>query len=202
MPITKTLNNIGGISLSRDDDERVMRDNHWVEAINKGDKKAFEAIYKCYYPQLFHFLMRYIDSDSTIEDIIQNVFYKIWQNRTTIEPRGTLKSYLYASVRNQALKQIASEKKYSRAVSEAGEESCENGMDPESSYELEELQSAYQEAIQKLPERRRHIYLMNREDALTYNEIAGILKISVKTVETQMTRSLKFLATCLNKYRS
>lgn len=200
MTLLHNLKNIDGIKLSPEKDERIIRDNMWVTGINKGDKKAFESMYKCYYSQLFHFLVRYLDSESAIEDIIQHVFYKVWQNRENIEPRGTLKSYLFTSVRNQALKHLEAEKKGRGHDGDITENTLCNAHNPEITLELKELNEAYQEAVEKLPEKRRHIFLMHRQDYLTYKEIAEILNISIKTVETQMRRSLKFLAISLSKY--
>lgn len=201
MPLIRKLGNIDGIELSGDRDERIIRDNKWVRGINRGDKKSFEAIYKCYYTQLHNFLFRYTQSEDLIEDVIQDVFYKVWQNRKKLEPRGTLKSYLFTAVRNQAFKKIESEKKYVGNNKEFSDFEEINCVPPDGTYEFKELKKAYQEAVKKLPEKRRNIYLMHREDNLTYNEIADVLRISVKTVETQMSRSLKFLSIYLCKFR-
>lgn len=201
MSLLQNIKHIEGIELSKDKDERIIRDNKWVEGINQGNKKAFEAIYKCYYSQLFYFLTRYLDSESTIEDIIQNVFFNIWQNRTTLEPRGTLKSYLFSAVRNQALTQLKSEKKFERITKEFTDVTQQEESNTNRLFEVDELREAYQKAVAKLPQKRRHIFLMHRQENLTYKEISEILDISIKTVETQMSRSLKFLAETLSDFR-
>lgn len=201
MSLLQNIKQIEGIDFSCDKDERIIRDNKWVEGINRGDIKSFEAIYKCYYSQLFYFLKRYLDSESTIEDIIQNVFFNIWQKRTTLEPIGTLKSYLYTAVRNHALTQLESEKKYERIAEEIIDVTDSDDEEIYPSFKIEELREAYQKAVAKLPKKRRHIFLMHRQDNLTYKEISEVLNISIKTVETQMSRSLKFLAESLSDYR-
>lgn len=200
MSLIKNIRNLDGIDLSRDKDERIIRDNEWVRRLNLGDQKAFEEIYKCYYPQLFHFLKRYLDGDEVIEDTIQQVFFKIWKKREKVEARGTLKSYLFTSVRNQALKQIQKDKKIHHKSDLIHENSVVNFNNPENSIELKELNEAYMEAVGRLPEKRKHIFLMHRQDQLTYKEIAAILNISVKTVETQISRSLKYLTNSLSRY--
>ena len=200
MSIIKNIKSVGGIDLSRDKDERIIRDNEWVRRINLGDPKAFEEMYKCYYPQLFHFLQRYLNTDEVIEDTIQQVFFRVWKKRDKVEARGTLKSYLYTAVKNQALKQIQKDKKTHYNNEQLHENSALVINNPENTIELKELNEAYMEAVEKLPEKRKHIFLMHRQDQLTYNEIAVILNISVKTVETQISRSLKYLANCLSHY--
>lgn len=201
MSFLHNIKQIEGIEFSRDKDERIIRDNKWVEGINQGEMEAFEAIYKCYYSQLFYFLKRYLDSESTIEDIIQNVFFNIWQKRTTLEPRGTLKSYLFTAVRNHALTQLESENKYERIAEEISDVTYSDEEEIYPSFNIDELREAYQKAVAKLPKKRRHIFLMHRQDNLTYKEISEVLNISIKTVETQMSRSLKFLAETLSDYR-
>ena len=201
MPLIHKLGNIDGIELSGEKDERIIRDNKWVEGLNRGDKDSFEAIYKRYYAPLNNFLFRYTRSEELIEDIIQEVFYNVWQNRKKLVPRGTLKAYLFTAVRNQAFKKIETENKYTNKEIELSDFEEIYSVPPDGSCEFNELKKAYQEAVQKLPEKRRNIYLMHREDNLTYNEIADVLRISVKTVETQMSRSLKFLSIYLCKYR-
>lgn len=200
MSIIRNIRSLDGIDLSRDKDERIIRDNEWVRRINLGDPKAFEEMYKCYYPQLFHFLKRYLNEDELIEDTIQQVFFRVWKKRDKVEARGTLKSYLYTAVRNQALKQIQKDRKTNYNNEQLHENSVANVKNPENTIELKELNEAYMEAVEKLPEKRRHIFLMHRQDQLTYKEIAAILNVSVKTVETQISRSLKYLANCLSNY--
>lgn len=195
------VQNMKGIEVSSDKDERMMRDDVWVEGLNQGDTHAFEAIYKCFYPQLFNYLLHYLKSESAIEDIIQGVFYRIWRNRESIEPRGTLRGYLFTSVRNQALKHIKSNKRVEGQRTEATDENLIVYQNPESTYELHELEEAYQKTVQNLPEKRREIYIMHRQHQLTYREIAAILNISEKTVETQMRRALKFLSIHLLRFK-
>lgn len=201
MSFLQNIKQIEGIDFSCDKDERIIRDNKWVDGINHGDMEAFEAIYKCYYSQLFYFLKRYLASESAIEDIIQNVFFNIWQKRTTLEPRGTLKSYLFTAVRNLALTQLESEKKYERIAEEISDFTSIEEEEIYPSFNIDELREAYQKVVAKLPKKRRHIFLMHRQDNLTYKEISEVLNISIKTVETQMSRSLKFLAESLSDYR-
>jgi RNA polymerase sigma-70 factor, ECF subfamily len=181
-------------------EENAIRDDQWVERIINSDKDAFEAIYKSYYPRLFNFLLRYLKSESVIEDIIHNVLFHVWKNRESIEPKGTLQAYLFTSVRNQAFKHLNGEKRFDRNATGPETVNGCHDLNPENIYELNQLEGAYLAAVQKLPEKRRHIFLMHRQEQLTYAEIAQVLNISIKTVETQMSRSLKFLATSLSKF--
>ncbi|MDG5767575.1 RNA polymerase sigma-70 factor [Balneolales bacterium ANBcel1] len=174
-------------------EDRIRRDNSWVEGINNGDASSFEALYKHYYPQLGRFLLRYVQEKQVAEDIIHNVLYEIWKNRNRLEARGTLRSYLYTAVRNQALKYLKKEKGHLH-VDVVDHPEIEHNPDyRDEDIEFVEFREAVRNALALIPEQRRNIFLMHREDQLTYREIAETLGISIKTVETQMSRTLKFL---------
>lgn len=191
--------------LNRDEpgdwDERVIRENRWVERLNGGDNKAFEEIYRFYYPKLAQFLFRYLHSENTIEDVLHNLFYTLWKNRTNIKPIGTLRAYLYNAARNQALKQLSKNQKLSVSSLTDYPNLSASQIYPEEKVEYKEFAQAFLDAVQCLPEKRRQIFLLHREDSLTYREIAEVLDISIKTVETQMSRSIKFLSEKLAHHR-
>jgi RNA polymerase sigma-70 factor (ECF subfamily) len=174
-------------------EERVQKENEWVRRIKKDDREAFEALYRLYYPKLSQFAFRYVASRQVAEDVVHNVFYKLWVGRNRLKPQGTLRGYLYGAVRNQSLTYL--DQKERRKFAGPDEvlrlKSLETG--PIEQLSTEELKQAIAEALELIPERRRRIFLMHREDGLTYREIADVLGISVKTVETQMSRCLKFL---------
>lgn len=197
----RQLRDIEGIDMSTSKDERVIKENNWVRLVNKGEKKAFEAMYKSYFPQLCQFALRYASSRKVSEDIVQNVFYSIWKNRKRLEPRGTLRAYLYTSVRNQALKQLEKNKVRNGMSLDRFPDLKDQNDNPGENLEYKEFNAAVIGAIKTLPEKRRHIFLMHREDKMTYLEIADVLNISVKTVETQMSRSLKYLTEKLAHFR-
>lgn len=182
-------------------DERVLREDRWVRAINRGDEKAYEEMYKFYYPRLGQFLLRYLPSKKEAEDVIHNLFFRVWKNRAKLKPQGTLRAYLYTAARNQALKHLGRNKDHRH--SDLADYPHLQGEEryPEEKIEYKEFAAAFRNAVKQLPERRRHIFLLHREDHLTYREIADVLDISVKTVETQMSRSIKFLSEKLAHFR-
>lgn len=174
-------------------DERTARENRWVEEIREGKKEGFEALYRFYYPRLCQFVFRYVKSKATAEDVVHNVFHKVWKNRAGLKANGKLRAYLYTAVRNESFKHLNKRKKdaFTGLDDLTSLESRE--IDPEEKINGEEFQKAVEIAVKKLPKSRRSIFLMSREDNLTYREIAEVLEISIKTVETQISRSLKHL---------
>ena len=201
MPPIDKLHDLKGVDFSSSKDERISRENLWVQGINRGDGKAFEAMYRHYYPRLGQFLMRFVQSQKIAEDLTHNLFYNIWEKRENLEPRGTLRAYLYTSARNHALNYL--DKHKNRHHVSLDNHLKLNGQEnkSEESIEYKEFSRAVKIAVSQLPDRRRQIFLLHREDKLTYKEIADTLDISIKTVETQMSRSLKFLGKKLAEFR-
>ncbi len=157
---------------------------------------ALKEIFFKYGQPLISFAGRFTKDRETSEDIVQNVFLAIWRNRRSLVIEKDLKVYLFGAVRNQALNVLRD----ARTVQEAHEKikiTINPSMDFFDKVEYDELGEAIQRAIDSLPAQCREIFLMNRLDGLTYLGIAGLLDISVKTVETQMGRALKRLRQAL-----
>jgi len=151
----------------------------------------FLDLFKRYYEPLTYFAYKYVRDEQTSEDIVQDVFVYLWNDRERLHFSFNIGVYLYKAVRNRALKQIrrksVTEKYKPLDISLDLEET------PETIMMNNELAASIAVAIEELPDKRREIFCMNRFDQLTYIEIATILNISLKTVETQMSRSLKYL---------
>jgi RNA polymerase sigma-70 factor (ECF subfamily) len=160
--------------------------------IQLGDEQSFSILFQNYYVPLYQFAGRYILDTQSAENIVQDVFVKIWISRNKISIRSNLKSYLYSSVKNQCVNFIVQQKKF---VSEkdAVLSQKKSSNSPEMEYINNELFESIHHAINLLPEKCRQIYLMKRYDNLKYSEIAEILDISVNTVKTQLKRAIKFL---------
>lgn len=174
-------------------DQRSAKEDRWIKDLQKGNKEGFESIYRSYYSRLSQFAYRYVKSKAIAEDLVHNVFHNVWKNRQKVKANGKLRAYLYTAVRNQSIKYLKRRQRQAYANMEDLTLLKSREVSPEEQVNGEEFKEAVEEAINKLPERRREVFLLSREDNLTYREIAEVLEISIKTVETQMSRSLKFL---------
>lgn len=170
-----------------------VQENHWIREIKNDKKEGFEALYRFYYPKLSQFAFRYVKSKAVAEDVVHNVFHNVWKNRNGLKENGKLQGYLYTAVRNESLKHLNKHKRDAFAELDDLSFLESREINPEEKINGKEFEEAVKEAVGKLPERRRHIFLLSREDRLTYREISEVLEISVKTVETQISRSLKHL---------
>ncbi|MFH5831275.1 RNA polymerase sigma-70 factor [Halalkalibaculum sp. DA3122] len=165
----------------------------WIEKIQRGDHQAFEKLFKEYYLSLTRFAWRYVKSKAIAEEIVQDVFADLWDNREDWRIDYSIRSYLYKTVKNESLNHLKHQKieeKYAGKWTDQKENPT-----IEFDYELreEQIREAVKKAIDELPRRAKMTYKLHRHDGLTYHEIAEVMEISVKTVESQMTRTLKTL---------
>lgn len=188
--------------------EAYRSDEELVQRIRRGEKEAFETLYRAYFFDLCEFTYRYVRLPAVCEEIVQDLFLNIWRRRDNLSPKGSIRSYLYKSARNGALdylKHLEVQREYLKNYKLEKQlewellklESAAGILEEEEGVELSE---AVRSAIASLPDQRRTIFLLSREDGLTYREIAEVLDISVKTVETQMGRALATLRTLLAEY--
>ena len=168
-------------------------DKFWIEHIRNGDEYAFEMFFKKYYLPLTRFAWRYVNSKAVAEELVQELFTILWEKKETWHTGGLVRSYLYKSVRNLSLNHL----KHQGVKQEFDHEWMEQKENPQiefrDEYREQQIREAIAKAIEELPERSKMTYKLHRYDGLTYPEIADVMGVSVKTVESQMTRTLKIL---------
>ena len=164
--------------------------------LKTGDIRLFEEIYNIYYPVLYNYAANITKEQTSAEDVVSEVFLKLWEGRNTIVIEGSLKSYLFKSVYHQCLnllKHTRVQDKYRDffhhhlPLNEDGKEY------PLSSVIENEIGDILQKTIQQLPEQCRKIFIMSRIDGMQHEEIARELNVSMNTVRTQIHRALKKL---------
>lgn len=171
------------------------------QKIKNGDQASFEQLFKAYYAPLCLFSNRYLDDREACEEIVQGFFLIFWEKRKEIEINSSVRNYLFGSVRNRCLNHLKHKK-----IEQHYQQMVKNQEFREDDYSAcfpeVGLAERIEAAIAELPDRRREIFLLNREKGLKYREIADMLGLSVKTVETQMGHALKTLRDKLGAYRS
>ena len=169
--------------------------------VKRGDLKAFETLFREYYNPLSNFALGYVNDPDTAEEIVQDFFYHFWKNKENINVTGSLKAYLFSAVKNFCLKHIEKQsvrRRYAeRILTETADEE-KISFQPE--LEAKELKKEIDKVLESLPERSREIFRLSRFEGLKYREIADKLSVSVKTVEADMTRTLKILRERISAY--
>lgn len=175
----------------------------WIDGLRRGEARSFERLFRAYHPQLCRYAFSYVGNAAVAEELVQDVFLHVWERRHAWDIRGSARTYLYTAVRNAALSRLRHEKVIRRSEPETIALYSDRSA-PSADQEViaAEITGDLTEAIDRLPRRRREIFLLHREEDLTYTQIAARLGISVKTVETQMSRALKALRRHLKHHRS
>jgi RNA polymerase sigma-70 factor (ECF subfamily) len=165
-------------------------------------RSAFAAIVREHYGRLCSFAYRFVDSSDVAEDIVQDVFARLWRQFEGFDRADPL-PYLYQAVRNRAVSWLRTQGVRARWQERARPETdaAAPGPGPAALVEAQEIRAAVGRAVQALPDRCRLIFTMHREQELSYSEIARVLGLSIKTVETQMGRALRMLRERLRDLR-
>jgi RNA polymerase sigma-70 factor (family 1) len=167
-----------------------------MRVIEQDDYAAFEQLFKKMYSPLCQFCIKFVKSPEVAEELVSDVFYNIWKNRSRLIIASP-KAYLFTSVRNKGFDHLRKVKKMVHCDLEMVTNLAAEGVSSQEMLVLDELTSWLEQSVAKLPRQCKLIYELSRDQGLKYKEIAVILKVSIKTVETQMGRALKHLRSSL-----
>lgn len=176
----------------------LLLHNYWRK-IKEGDEKSFELLFMGLFSELCNYAFQYTGDGFLSEEIVQDVFIKIWQNRENITPSKSIKAYIFQSVHNSCINSLI-QKKNKKSINNVflSEESWEFIQESRqiNSFLLEKLEAEDTEQIIKriilsLPVGCSEIFKMSRYENRSNQDIAEILNISVSTVRTQIYRALE-----------
>jgi RNA polymerase sigma-70 factor (ECF subfamily) len=152
----------------------------------------YENAFKTHFNGLHAYAYTIVKDDMAAEEMVQNVFYKLWKNREKITISQSVASYLYRSVYNESLNYLK-HLNVKKAYQSYAARTMDNINNAAEKLKLKELEVKLDQALKELPEQCRTIFQMSRFEELKYMEIAGKLGISIKTVENQMGKALRIL---------
>jgi len=174
----------------------------------EGDEDSFEILFNHYYRQLCTYASVFVKYPDVAEEIVQETFIRIWEKRTMISIRTTFKAYLYRSVHNNCINYLKSKRHLGKKdeafrdevlkQTELNRKNLDAGIIDK--IVSEEFDTKFSRALESLPPQCLEVFLMCRNEKLSYSEIAEKLGISVNTVKTQMKRALSRLRDSLDKY--
>ena len=162
-----------------------------IERFNSDFDNTVKRLFNDYYTELCRKAYRIVNNKEISEDIVQDVFFKLWDKRNKIVITKSLGTYLNRMVFNESISFLRKNKSFLEFSDEI--EQTATNTESDNKIEHDELKSIINSAINELPARCKTIFLLSRIDELTYKQIAEQLEISVKTVENQMGKALKIL---------
>lgn len=166
-------------------------DRDKVELLKSGDISAFSALFRKYSERLYAFALGIAKEPYIAEEITQLVFLKVWEKRHQIDEYLSFKSFLFSITYSETISWLRKEIAEKRKMDRWGEHSSFESKETDYTIEFNDISSLANEIIGSLPEKRREIFRMSREEGYSYKEISEKLGISVKTVENQISSALK-----------
>lgn len=171
----------------------------FLDGVNGAHKDiAFKELFNLYAPKIYNFGMSYLKTVHDSEELVQDVFVKLWNQYEFLDESRNIKSYIFKIAVNLIYDQLRKRKldKLSVELTTFGAD----GLDETTwnTLTFKELQSQIDSLIAQMPDQRRLVFTMSRIEGLSYEEIAKKLNISIRTVENQVYRSLTFLKLHIN----
>jgi len=155
------------------------------------NESSYEELFRKWYTPLCKMIFRIIKDKDKTEDIVQEVFVKLWEKRTELKIETSLKSYLYRASINASYNYLEKNKRYPTHTIDELTIQIPSQLNPENEINALELEKKINDALLLLPEACREIFILSRQEAMSYKEIAETLDISIKTVENQMGKALR-----------
>lgn len=176
-----------------------------LAGLMRGNRDDFEALFYSMYDNLYFLAISYVNVKEIAEDLVQDAFLQLWRNRNNLNADTNTTNYLYTLTKNNCLNYLKHQEvseKYIRNRSAAELQFFQKSLNslPDSYADLLGLKKDLDEAINKLPEDLREIFLLNRFSDMTYAKIAEKKSLSVKTVEAKMSKTIKILKRVLKEY--
>ena len=171
-------------------DREILR--MFSEAIKASDTEAYEVLFKAEYENVKHFIRHYLHDEPESEDLAQDVFATLWTGRDRIDPERNIRSFLFTIARNKALNHLSSlrtrltdpleKASVSLSIESLGSEAIISRID------ALDMKRIIDMVYEKMPELTRRIFVMNRDENMTYEEIAAVMGITVKNVSVRLYR--------------
>jgi RNA polymerase sigma-70 factor, ECF subfamily len=163
-------------------------------------KQKLEILFREHFAGLCYFAKKYTGDLDSAKEVVHSVFVRLWENRYEFDWNKPGKSYLFTSVYNKSLNYIRDHKKFIGHDEALAQDLVTDDLSYSDHLEAAELENRIKSALNKLPEKCREIFELSRFEAKKYTEISEYLQISVKTVETQMSKALHILKAELKDY--
>jgi RNA polymerase sigma-70 factor (ECF subfamily) len=164
--------------------------NELIMRVVQGDEIAFEQLFRQYKNKLYSFIFHLSGSATIAEDVLQDVFLKIWRDRGQLTGIDNFNAYLYRMAQNTAINVLRRQSREALLLNEV-QRLAPEGVHSDELLAAKEVQTALQQAINNLPPQQRKVYQLGQEQGLTYEQIAHALGISTSTVRNHMVQALK-----------
>jgi RNA polymerase sigma-70 factor (family 1) len=179
--------------------KKLNTDSFLVQNLKKDDHKSFRKLFELYSTQLFKFSMSYLKSKEAAEDVVQEVFTKVWKNRKDLKTDTSFKSYLFTIAFNSIRKRFNQLSKLNETKHDILLDFSKNKPDFDDQNDYQTLLDKLEELISRMPEKRKQVFVKKKIEEKSVKEISAELSITPKTVEYHITEAMKYLKTEFSK---
>lgn len=180
-------------NLKNDEESRL------IERLIAGEEKAFCKLYMQYKPRLYKFTIALLKSQNVAEDICQDIFFNIWENRCYLKSNTSFSSFLFSMARNRIINYLRDESCHKRILDNLYEQAIDYDNSTKNTILANDLAEHMKRAIQLLSTRQREVFELSRNSLLTNKEISDQLNISISTVQDHLSASLRILRSYFKK---
>lgn len=173
--------------------KQKVSDKILVSQLASNSEKAFRCLFDKYHQDIYRFSKSILKIDALAQEIVQEVFLKVWLNASDLNPDLDFKSYIFTIARNLSLNALRASVNNRRLTEEIFYHNAGTASAADEILVDEELENIRIKAIESLPAKRKEIFLLSRHEGKTYNEISDELGISISTVKVQMSKALETL---------
>lgn len=168
--------------------------------VSTGDRQAFTRLYSQYLDAAYHYVYLFTKCKDEAEEILQEVFVKIWENRERLAEVQSFKNYLFKAAKNRVLDEVRKLQVRHRVFTEIKRGKTVNDESTTDAIAYKDYYRVVQQAIEKLPPKRKLIFRMNTENGLSHDEIAAQLGVSKSMVKNQLYKAYEFVRQYLSQH--
>ena len=180
---------------------KINTDSVLIKGLKKDDHDSFQKLFDYYGQILYQFSFSYLKSKEAAEEVVQEVFIKIWDNRNKIRTDTSFKSYLFTIALNSIRKQFNKQSRQNKLEHDILLELSSNEEEFDDNPDYQMLLDKLDEFIQLMPEKRRQVFIKKKIEGKSLKEISDELSITTKTVEYHITEGMKYLKKNFEKYK-
>ena len=170
-----------------------MDERQLIEMLREGDPLSFEILFQQYYVRFYNFVRNLIKDSHNAEDIVQNVFMKVWINRKNLHPDQSIHNYIYVLTKHEVLNHIRDRKAYTQIERLVMSDQPSSLAVNDEAFQIRDLDSRIRTFIASMPEQRRKVFMLSRYKGLGNKAIADMLGLSVRTVDRHINMALTSL---------
>ena len=170
-----------------------------LKQLSKGDEKAFRAIYDAYFNHLSAFVFKICKSTVATEEIVQDVFIKLWTNRHSFSRVASPEAYIFSMARNRTIDHLHRLAKDTDLIGVLSGQLLTVGNDIEDRLNAKELQLLIEEALGQLSTQKKTIFQLSKEQGLSHDQIAEVMQLSKSTVKNHLSETLRHIRQHLSR---